>query len=130
MGRPAKSQSLFKSTHELTKMVRSLKKLSEKAIAVLEKALDSQDEKLKVAAAQQLLKFYMDSAKETNQDSLNRLILQVKTEGLIGQGSTVPEDNTPVLDFENLHPQFRDQPVADAENIKDVVDLSDVSKIG
>lgn len=127
MGRPAKSQSLFKSTHELTKMVRSLKKLSEKAITVLEKALESQDEKLKVAAAQQLLKFYMDSAKEVNQDSLNRLILQVKTEGLIGQGSTVPEDNTPVLNFEEIHPEFANKDVVDAEN---VVDLSDVNKIG
>lgn len=126
MGRPAKSQSLFKSTHELKGMVRSLKKLSEKAIQTLELALDSEDEKLRVTAAQQLLKFYMDSSKEVNQDSLNRLILEVKTNGLIGQGSTAQDDNTPQLNFDEIHADFRDN-VVDAQN---VVDLSDVSKIG
>lgn len=126
MGKPAKQQSLFKSTHELKKLLSGLKRISEEALAVLVAGLHSEDEKLRLQAAQQILKFQVDVAKEINQDSINRLILQVKTEGLIGQGSTVPEDNTPVLNFDEIHPQFRDK-VEDAQN---VVDLSDVSKIG
>lgn len=126
MTKPAKQQSMFSSKHELVKMVSSLKKLSAKAIKVLELALESEDEKTRMVAAEKLLKFYYDSAKEVRQDEINNLIMQIKVEGLIGQGSTAEDDNTPVLDFDNLHPQFRDK-VEDAQN---VVDLSDVSKIG
>lgn len=124
----AKSKPIFTKTHELKPILTKLKKVSKKAIEVLEKALTSDDEKIRVAAAEKLLKFYVDTSKEVNQDEMNRLILEIKTSGLIGQGSTV-EDNTPVLDFDNLHPQFRDK-VEDAINMKDVVDLSQVSKIG
>lgn len=126
MGKPAKQQSLFKSTHDLKKLLTGLKKISEEALAVLVAGLHSEDEKLRLQAAQQILKFQVDVAKEINQDSINRLILQVKTEGLIGHGSTVPEDSTPKLDFDNIHEDFRNN-VVDAEN---VVDLSQVSKIG
>lgn len=120
-----KAKPIFTKVHELAKAVRSLKKLSNKALDVLEAAMSSQDEKLRVQAAQQLLKFYMDAAKEVNQDNLNRLILEIKASGMIGQGSTAEDDDTPVLNFDEIHPSFRE--VADAEN---VVDLSDVNKIG
>lgn len=126
MAKPAKQQSLFSSKHELLKMVSNLKKLMPKAIKVLELALESEDEKTRMVAAEKLLKFYYDGAKEVRQDEINNLIMQIKVEGLIGQGSTAEDDNAPVLDFDNLHPQFRDK-VEDAQN---VVDLSDVSKIG
>lgn len=122
----AKAKPIFTKTHELKPILTKLKKVSKKAIEVLEKALTSDDEKIRVAAAEKLLKFYVDTSKEVNQDEMNRLILEIKTSGMIGQGSTVPEDNAPVLDFDNLHPEFRDK-VEDAQN---VVDLSDVSKLG
>lgn len=126
MTKPAKSKSLFGSTHELAKMVRSLKKVSDKAIKVLEAGLDSEDEKLRLQAAQQLLKFYADTAKEVNQDQLNRLILEVKASNLIGQGSTVPEDSTPRLNFDEIHPDFRD----DVEDAQNVVDMGQVNRVG
>lgn len=125
MGRPAKSQSLFKSTHELTKMMKALKKLNDKAILVLDKAMDSTDEKIRVAAAEKTIKFYADAAKEIRQDEINSTLIEMKL-GLIGQGSTAQEDNTPQLNFDEIHQDFRDN-VVDAQN---VVDLSDISKIG
>ena len=125
MGRPAKSQSLFKSTHELTKMMKALKKLNDKAILVLDKAMDSTDEKIRVAAAEKTIKFYADAAKEIRQDEINSTLIEMKL-GLIGQGSTSQEDNTPQLNFDEIHSDFRDN-VVDAQN---VVDLSDISKIG
>jgi len=126
MGRPAKGQSLFKSTHELTKMMKALKRINDKAIRVLDQAMDSADEKIRVAAAEKSIKFYADAAKEIRQDQINSTLIEMKM-GLIGQGSTVPEDNTPVLNFDELHPDFANKDVVDAEN---VVDLSDVRKIG
>lgn len=122
----AKPKSVFKNSHELTKMVRGLRKISGKALEVLEQGLYSEDEKTRMIAAEKILKFYETMAKETNTDALNRLILDVKSSGLIGQGSTADDDNTPVLNFDEIHEDFRDN-VVDAEN---VVDLSDVSKIG
>lgn len=120
-----KEKPLFRQTHELAKAVRSLKRLSTKAIEVLEKALTSNDEKTRMLAADKILSYYEKMAKETNQDQLNRLILEIKSSGMIGQGSTADDDDTPVLNFDEIHPSFRD--VSDAEN---VVDLSDVNKIG
>lgn len=125
MGRPAKSQSLFKSTHELTKMMKALKKINDKAIRVLDAAMDSEDEKIRVAAAEKSIKFYADAAKEIRQDEINSTLIEMKL-GLIGQGSTAQDDNTPQLNFDEIHQDFRDN-VVDAQN---VVDLSDVSKIG
>lgn len=126
MGRPAKSQSLFKKKHELSRSVAELKKLLPEALKVLAEAMKSQDEKIKVGAAEKVLKFHADAVKEIRQDEINTTLIEMKM-GLIGQGSTVPEDNTPVLNFDELHPDFANKDVVDAEN---VVDLSDVSKIG
>lgn len=127
MTKPAKEKSLFAQTHELTKMMKELKKISLKAIKVLEKALDSEDEKLAVQAAEKTLKFYSDAAKEIRTDQVNGILIEMKM-GLVGQGTTVPDDNTPVLDFDNLTPEFR-KSAEEAEDVV-VVDLSDVNKIG
>lgn len=125
MAQPAKEQSLFKKTHELAKMLRSIKKVSDKAIKVLEMGLESEDEKIRMQAAQQLLKFYVDTAKEVNQDQINRLILEIKSTGLIGNGSTANDDDTtPKLDFDSIHPDFRDN-ATDVE----VIDMGSVNKI-
>lgn len=121
----AKSQPIFKKTHELAKLVRDLKKMSKRALEVLEQGLESEDEKIRMMAADKLIKYYMDSAKEINTDSLNRLILEVKAQGIVGNGSTANDDeNTPKLDFDNLHPDFRDN-ATDVE----VIDMGSVNKI-
>lgn len=117
----SKQKPIFKRQHELAKLVRDLKKVSKKAVEVLEAGLTSQDEKIRMLAAEKLLKFYTDTAKEVNQDELNRLLLEVKSQGLIGAGSTADDDDTPALDFDNISPEF-----ADAQN---VVDLGNINKI-
>ena len=122
---PAKSQSLFQKQHELLSLVKSLKKLNKKALEVLEKALSSTDEKIRVMAADKLLKFYCDTAKEIDQSQLNRLILDIKASGLIGQGSTAEDDSTPQLDFDHIHKDFR----TEAEDAENVVEMVHVNKI-
>jgi hypothetical protein len=118
-----KEQSVFKKTHELSKLVRDLKKISKKAIEVLEKGLDSQDERVRMIAAEKLLKFYTDSAKDVNEDELKRLLLEVKLRGMVGAGSTAQEDDdeTPALDFDNISPEFRDS--------TPVIDMGTINKI-
>jgi hypothetical protein len=116
----ATPKPIFKKTHELAKLVRDLKKLSKKAIETLERGLDSEDEKIRMMAAEKLLKYYLDSSKEVNQDELARLLLDVKSSGMIGHGSTAEDDNTPMLNFDDIHPDFKDA---------EVIDLGDVNKI-
>lgn len=131
----AKAEPLFvKKTHELDKLVRSLKKISTKAVTVLEAGLSSSDEKIRMMAADKLLKFYMDTSKEVSQDALNRLILEIKANGLIGQGSTAQDDdNTPKLDFDNISPEFasQKQEVEDVEVLEEFKfhDMGAVNKI-
>jgi hypothetical protein len=117
---PTKEQPVFKKTHELARLVRDLKKISKRAIEVLEKGLDSQDERVRMLAAEKLLKFYTDSAKDVNEDELKRLLLEVKLRGTAGAGSTVEDDDTPALDFDNISQEFRDVPV---------IDMGEVNKI-
>jgi hypothetical protein len=119
---PTKEQPVFKKTHELAKLVRDLKKISKKAIEVLERGLDSQDERVRMIAAEKLLKFYTDSAKDVNEDELKRLLLEVKLRGMVGAGSTAQEDDdAPALDFDNISPEFRDN--------TPVIDMGTINKI-
>lgn len=121
----ATPKSLFKKKHELAKLVRDLKKVSQKAIDILEEGLSSPDERVRMMAADKLLKFYMDAANDVRQDEIKSILLDVKMNGLIGQGSTAEDDNTPVLDFDNLNPEFASQDVQDVQ----VVDMGAVNKI-
>lgn len=120
-----KDQPLFKKEHELKKILPKLKKMTAEAMRVLEKCLESKDERLQFMAADRILKAYHDTAKEINQDQLKRTILEIRAKGVLGAGSTSTDDDdddTPTLDFDNIAPEF-----AEAEN---VVDMSDVNKIG
>jgi hypothetical protein len=122
---PASTKPLFKKVHELAKLVRSLKKVSQKAVEVLEAGLTSDDERVRMIAAEKLLKFYADMANDVRQDEIKALLLEIKVGGLIGQGSTAEDDSTPVLDFDNLNPEFANQDVQDAQ----FVDMGAVNKI-
>ena len=111
---------MFRKAHELAKLVRDLKKISKKAVDVLEQGLSSEDERVRMLAAEKLLKFYMDSANEVRQDEIKAMLLDIKMNGLIGGGSTADDDNTPALDFDNISEEFKDV---------QVVDMGDVNKI-
>jgi hypothetical protein len=118
---PTKAQPIFRKDHELADLLKRLKKLSKKTIEVLEQGLESTDERIRQQAANKIMDYLINVSKEVNQDQLNRLVLDIKAQGLVGAGTTAPEDdNTPKLDFDNIHPDF-----ADAE----VVDMSDVRAV-
>jgi hypothetical protein len=112
---------LFKKKHELDKLVKQLNKISKKAVEVLEAGLTSNDERVRMIAAEKLLKFYMDSAEAQRADEIKAMLLDIKVTGLIGQGSTAEDDNTPALDFDNISPEF-------AQDVQ-VVDMGNVNKI-
>jgi hypothetical protein len=119
---PTKEKPLFRKPHELAKLVRDLKKVSKKALDVLEQGLSSQDERVRMLAAEKLLKFYMDSAEAQRADEIKAMLLDIKVNGLIGGGSTAEEDDdTPALDFDNISPEF-------AQDVQ-VVDMGNVNKI-
>lgn len=115
----ATPKPLFKKQHELAKMVKQLNKISKKAVEVLEAGLTSTDERVRMIAAEKLLKFYMDSAEAQRADEIKALLLDIKVSGLIGQGSTA-DDDTPALDFDNISPEFANS---------QVIDMGDVNKI-
>lgn len=119
----ATPKPLFKKINELTKLVKSLKKVSAKAVEVLEAGLYSEDERVRMIAAEKLLKFYADIANDIRQDEIKSLLLEIRVGGMIGHGSTA-DDNTPVLDFDTLNPEFN-QDVQDVQ----VVDMGNVSKL-
>jgi hypothetical protein len=116
-----KQQAIFKKDHELKKILGQLKKVSKKAIETLEAGLTSDDERVRMIAAEKLLKFYVDTANEINADELKRLLLEVKASGLIGAGSTASQDDdSPALDFDNISEEFRDVPVIDMSNVNKI----------
>lgn len=118
---PASPKPMFKKAHELAKLVKQLNKISKKAVEVLEQGLTSEDERVRMIAAEKLLKFYMDSAEAQRADEVKAMLLDIKVNGLIGNGSTADDDDSPALDFDNISPEFRDV---------QVVDMGDVNKIG
>lgn len=117
---PASPKSMFVKKHELTKLLRDLKKLSTKALEVLEAGLSSNDERVRMMAAEKLLKFYTDSADAVRQDEVKSLLLDIKMNGLIGNGSTAEDDSTPALDFDNISEEFRDSQVIDMGTVNKI----------
>lgn len=115
-----KSKPLFRKKHELAKLVRDLKKVSARAVEVLEAGLSSQDERVRMIAAEKLLKFYADTAKEVADDDLKRLLLDIKVGGMVGQGSTADDDDTPALNFDEIHEDFRNATVVDMSNVSEI----------
>jgi hypothetical protein len=117
----ARAQPIFKKEHELTDLLKKLKKLSKKTIEVLEQGLESKDERIKQQAANKIMDYLISMSKEVNQDQLARLVLEVKTSGLIGAGSTATQDdNTPELNFDEIHPDFADAEIVDMSDVKAV----------
>lgn len=89
-----KEQSFLDDKLKLDKLLRSLGTASKAAITALEDALKSQDEKVRVAAADKLLAFYIATAKEVNNDQIQRLIAEIKLNGG-GTKKLVPLSNDP-----------------------------------
>lgn len=79
----AEKRLSFIQNHKLSPLQKRLKKISNKAVEVLEKILDDKESstKEKMDASDKLLKMYIDVTKELNNDSLKRTLLQIKVDG-------------------------------------------------
>ena len=104
-----KEQSFLDDKLKLDKLLRELSKASKKAVDALESALSSPDEKIRVAAADKLLAFYVATAKEVNNDQIQRLIAELKLNG--GRGKRLVElpngdapagSKRPLVDFTTI----------------------------
>lgn len=83
--------------HNLLPLSNKVKKLSDKALSVLEDALASEDEKIRMDAAKTLLKMDVDISKVINEDAMSRLLLELKH-----NGNPAPKETLPMVDFSNI----------------------------
>lgn len=94
--------SFLANTVDLKRLLRAVSRESAKAIDVLVKLLESKDEKTRLTAATKLLEFQVQVADKISTDQMQRLIAQVKLQG-VTQGKLVPVDgqqpNRPLVDF-------------------------------
>ena len=107
--------------HGSEKLLREVKKLSAKALAVLEKGMDSDDEKIRILCAKQTLQFELDLEKAIDASEISRLVISMKTQNNL---TTVPQNNHPVLNFHEVSPEFRDM------DEPTIVNLEDIKQIG
>ena len=100
---PSQKQSLtFIQTHKLSPLQKRLKRISTKAVDVLEAILDGKESspKEKMDASDKLLKMYIDVTKELNNDSLKRTLLQIKVDGgLVSKEKEIEDDGSPSVMF-------------------------------
>ena len=121
MGRVAsRKREVAIKPHSGEKLLREVKKLSAKALAVLEKGMDSEDEKIRILCAKQTLQFELDLEKAIDASEISRLVISMKTQNNL---TTVPKNAALSIDFQNIHPDFREEEPT-------VVDFSDIKQIG
>lgn len=96
---PAGKLSFIRDEHDLQPISNKLRKLNSKAIAVLENNLSSDDPKIQIEAAKLLLKFEIDISKIINEDTMQRLLLELKQNGNEHQERP---NNVPLVDFSNI----------------------------
>lgn len=95
--------------HELDKAIKKSAKCVEEMLDVLADVATNKnnDPKERRAAAKDYLDFHAKIIEQRNKDEITRKIAEVRVRGVLGGGST-DDDDTPQLDFENIHPDFRD----------------------
>lgn len=88
--------------HELTKLNRGLKKLSQEALDVLKEQMTSDDPKLKLEAAKMVLRYHVDISKQINDEEMARAIAEIRFAGANTNSLSEDIDDMPVVDFDNL----------------------------
>jgi hypothetical protein len=80
-------------------------------------------------AAEAILTLHTKMVDQRDKDEIIRLEKEVVLLKLVGAGTTTPEgeeeeeeDDTPIVDFDNVHEDFRDQPVIDVQMTEQIVD--------
>lgn len=85
--------------NELQKVIKGLSKGSEKALERLLKLVDSTDEKIALSAAKTWLDTLKEMQGQVEKQELQILLVNAKISGPRLQGV---EDNTPLVDFNNI----------------------------
>ena len=101
-----KPMSFIKDSNELTKLLKKLEKATPKAVDVIEDIMEnSDDDKMRMAAATKLLEFQVATSKEINTQNMQNMIAEIKlnrdsggTRG-IGYGDASESSNVPLVDF-------------------------------
>lgn len=89
--------------HELTGLFNSLKKAHTKALAKLIDLLDSEDDKIAMAAANAIIDFELRTSKEISTDSLQQLIANHRLLQVANNSrSNEPKDVTPIVNFSQI----------------------------
>lgn len=116
--------------HDLDKAIKQSARYLETALRTLVEISVSKEAETKERrqAAESLLKLHKDMVGQRDKDEIERLTKEVEVLKLIGQGTTDDEeeenDDIPQLDFDNIHPDFRDNEPTDVE-FKEKVDNSE-----
>lgn len=86
-----------KTSHELLKLLRNLRKEEDKAVQILSKLMEeAKDEKVQLAACQTLIKFIQDISNQIDQDEFRRIVGQLKFK----LGGDDSGDLQPTIDYE------------------------------
>lgn len=85
--------------NELHKVIKSLSKGADKALAKLLELVDSEDEKIAFSAAKTWLDTLKEMQGQVEKQELQILLVNAKISGPRLQGV---EDNTPLVDFNNI----------------------------
>lgn len=88
--------------HPLNNLLKELTLETEGAVKTLKELLTSADDKIKLQAASKLLEFTASVSEAINEDDLKRLFMQSKHEAAGGGKGLIPDDDTPLVDFNQI----------------------------
>lgn len=120
---PARELPTFlKKKHELAGMLKQLENVSKEIIEdLVETTRDERvDVKVKTSIRLDLLKLQAAIANQISSDMMARTIAEIKIGGATRSLSAVPENTGPLLNFSEIHEDFRDVKVVDLSNIKSI----------
>lgn len=94
--------SFIKKQHELSPLLKKLIKESEAALAILVAGIkQEEDKKLSFDCAVKLIEFQLKTAKQVNDDTVQRLIAEIRLKPNRAKNLEVDDDSSsyPVVDF-------------------------------
>lgn len=94
--------TFLKKNHELSKTLKLLQSCTKDAITVLQKGLESEDQKIATTCAKDLLGFEVQIAKMISDDQLQRQVAETRYSGKTTNLTTSEDDNIPRLDFNTV----------------------------
>jgi hypothetical protein len=104
MAEVAETQGFLKKRGSWSSLTKRAVKSITASLDMMETILESPtaDEKLKASTANQLAQLSMGILEADNRDSISRMLAQVKYGGGLLGGSTVDDDNSPLICFDTI----------------------------